>query len=551
MTKVLVTESHLSDIADAIRAQNGTQTQYTPGQMAAAIEDISGGLGPEEVNVVATNSLPNEYQGAEYIHFDDSSYLTVNHTIVNGEHVETYSKEDSGVSGEKDFIGYSEYWAFGYRDDSRPATFTWISGNWDRAIIDIHANVFYKNSIADRTIMRFNSTNSNADAFYVGKHRLDRYPYEGRIYSVRFYTINEIGEEVNTVLLLPCYRKSDGVIGMYDVVSGVFYTNSGSGTITKGSDYDPVDYNIISKGNFIGGNSNPLASDGSIGQYYVKYRSEMMNKGAFNCSNEIAQYVVPHTGTYKLEVYGGKGGDAKLNDVDINFGGLGGYSFGEVQLTAGDVLYVVVGGNGVSDYKGRKSLPGGFNGGGDSFSDSSLSSCSRASGGGATHIALRSGLLSELENYTNDVLIVAGGGGGASNFNNYKGYGGAGGGLTGGDGVGSDGTAGLGGTQSSGGTGQYNGSFGQGGSVPERGGHYGGAGGGGGYYGGGSGGNNISAGGGSGYLSPSLSNASMLTGVSEEPKAVIIDLSDSSGDMYEKRTPIAIFYKTSDSTWEV
>ena len=36
--------------------------------------------------------------------------------------------------------------------------------------------------------------------------------------------------------LIPCYRKSDSVIGMYDIVNDTFYTNSGTGTFTKGSD---------------------------------------------------------------------------------------------------------------------------------------------------------------------------------------------------------------------------------------------------------------------------------------------------------------------------
>ena len=35
---------------------------------------------------------------------------------------------------------------------------------------------------------------------------------------------------------IPCYRKSDDVIGMYDTVTNTFYTNSGSGTFTKGND---------------------------------------------------------------------------------------------------------------------------------------------------------------------------------------------------------------------------------------------------------------------------------------------------------------------------
>ena len=34
---------------------------------------------------------------------------------------------------------------------------------------------------------------------------------------------------------IPCYRKSDGVIGLYDKVEGKFYTNAGTGTFLKGA----------------------------------------------------------------------------------------------------------------------------------------------------------------------------------------------------------------------------------------------------------------------------------------------------------------------------
>lgn len=43
MSKVMVTESYLDDIADAIRSKKGTQDTYTPAEMAEAIESISGG----------------------------------------------------------------------------------------------------------------------------------------------------------------------------------------------------------------------------------------------------------------------------------------------------------------------------------------------------------------------------------------------------------------------------------------------------------------------------------------------------------------------------
>ena len=40
---MLVAEDSLQAIADAIRAKNGSQNTYTPGEMAAAIRAISGG----------------------------------------------------------------------------------------------------------------------------------------------------------------------------------------------------------------------------------------------------------------------------------------------------------------------------------------------------------------------------------------------------------------------------------------------------------------------------------------------------------------------------
>lgn len=51
----------------------------------------------------------------------------------------------------------------------------------------------------------------------------------GKIYSVSL-------ERDGTIVadLVPCYRKADGEIGMYDIVSNTFFTNVGTGTFTKG-----------------------------------------------------------------------------------------------------------------------------------------------------------------------------------------------------------------------------------------------------------------------------------------------------------------------------
>lgn len=52
-----------------------------------------------------------------------------------------------------------------------------------------------------------------------------------KLYSCTMY---ETGRKMAE--LVPCYRKSDNVIGLYDLVTTTFYTNTGSGSFTKGAD---------------------------------------------------------------------------------------------------------------------------------------------------------------------------------------------------------------------------------------------------------------------------------------------------------------------------
>ena len=63
----------------------------------------------------------------------------------------------------------------------------------------------------------------------------------GRIYK---FSISRNDKKIFE--LIPCYRKSDNVLGMYDVVNDVFYTNAGTGEFLKGKDVatNLVDYKI-------------------------------------------------------------------------------------------------------------------------------------------------------------------------------------------------------------------------------------------------------------------------------------------------------------------
>jgi hypothetical protein len=200
----------------------------------------------------------------------------------------------------------------------------------------------------------------------------------------------------------------------------------------------------------------------------------------FTYSGTVITYTtVPTTGVYDIIGYGAQGGNA-LFAAGSYLGGLGAEIGGEISLTAGDILEIVVGGAG----RGGGVGPGGAYGGG---------------GGGGTFV---------FDKTTNTLLVAAGGGGGA----NYGARGGGGqttqageaggfgvGGFSGGGGgsfgIGGGAFPGLGGTYGNGGGFGGGGFSGGGGSVGAL---YGRPGGGGGFSGGGGGGGGGIFGGGGG-----------------------------------------------------
>lgn len=226
----------------------------------------------------------------------------------------------------------------------------------------------------------------------------------------------------------------------------------------------------------------------------------------FPYTGTIQPWTVPVTGTYKLEVWGARGGNAGGYDWGgsnpfARSGGLGGYAAGNVTLTAGTVLYICVGGQGgdVPTNYSKYCSAGGYNGGG---TQTGTGDYQCAGGGGATHIGKSNALLKNTA--VANLYIAAGGGGGAGSIYNGNiscGNGGAGGGTTGSAGSQSNWAydPGAGGTQSSAGANgdsSTSGGYGYGGTSA-----YNASGaGGGGYYGGGAGSHYAGGGGGSGYI---------------------------------------------------
>lgn len=109
--------------------------------------------------------------------------------------------------------------------------FDWASGNASMSVASA-LNV-YRTIYCARLI-----DSDNADmvgTFLLGNFNNVDTPYTmGFIGYLHFAKLYDEGKMIR--YLVPCYRKVDDVIGMYDLVNDVFYTNAGTGTFAKGGD---------------------------------------------------------------------------------------------------------------------------------------------------------------------------------------------------------------------------------------------------------------------------------------------------------------------------
>jgi hypothetical protein len=307
-------------------------------------------------------------------------------------------------------------------------------------------------------------------------------------------------------------------------------------TFTGNIDGQTADSNSL----FILSGAGDVSVTGNIGDTTTLNRLGLGGQGSslaavnetFSYTGSVQSYTAVRSSTFTLTVWGAQGGDGSRVATCGNscLGGQGGYAIGQITLSAGQTIYVAVGGQGLTGSTSGIDRAGGWNGGGIGEGYSNIAG--GGSGGGATHIATATGTLASLSGNKSAVLIVAGAGGGGGP--DESDYGGAGGGLTGQDGH-IDNGGGTGGTQSQGGISYSSGglfvlgygSFGQGDNATSN---KGNGGGGGGYYGGGAGQYN-GAGGGSAYIG-GVSNGSTIAGNASMPNPSGGTMTGRSGNGY-------------------
>lgn len=184
--------------------------------------------------------LPDTLQKVEYIQTDGAQLINLGKV---GDSVSQYDIQFIADS-HRQLMGYggsgSEYWgatdttiyeAGGQRGSTTDTTQR-RNITWTYSYRDGISKVEYDGV----TISNGNGASKNVDnvdykLFNISADASGQYGCACRLYGLTIYHYDNKVHE-----LIPCYRKSDGVIGLYDAAGGKFYTNEGTGNFTKGPD---------------------------------------------------------------------------------------------------------------------------------------------------------------------------------------------------------------------------------------------------------------------------------------------------------------------------
>ena len=221
--------------------QNGT---YNVEQYASAVVDVPTGGFPSYDDVV----LPSEYQRVEYIESSGTQFINLPYGFDATDVISMRSAIDTSMGRDKFMVC--------------PTMWNNNNNRFGLCGIVFNSNLAFAFGALSTADTIFYITHSNDglmhdyhyfDRLFVKKDVIGAYGVSGATFGAETYPLRLFyGYNANTkgkiayfvhekadnrkIALFACYRKSDGVIGMYDVENDVFYTNDGTGDFAKGQD---------------------------------------------------------------------------------------------------------------------------------------------------------------------------------------------------------------------------------------------------------------------------------------------------------------------------
>lgn len=199
------------------------------------------------------SQLPTEYQEVEYIQSSGTQYIDTGFVVNKSD---SYVLEIDGLFPSQAQVyqgcnGYMQFFVsskYGINNESSISV-----GNRDTV------RIAYANQTATLTVngsqveskswASYNGANVKLGVLRMGD--TNNGWFNGGAASGTIYGYKLWKDEVLVSDCIPCYRKSDNIVGLYDLVNGVFYTNAGTGNFAKGKNSNSHSDVVITPGGVI------------------------------------------------------------------------------------------------------------------------------------------------------------------------------------------------------------------------------------------------------------------------------------------------------------
>ena len=228
------------------------------------VQEGEGDPSPDNVrNITGWNGvrvgLPDEYQEVEYIESTGTQYIDTGITLGTNDFVILFNFEQTKrTSGEQPITSIwtsdYNYWNLFIRSVSS-----------DKSVLDVYTSAHHMLSTEVNLNEKYTvslTRNENSWELTQGDSTIS-WTYSsskinnttlklfkrgdlstGHSTKIKMYSFKMTISNTRTLNLIPCYRKSDDEIGMYDTVSKQFFTNQGTDTFLKGDDVNRIHGNI-------------------------------------------------------------------------------------------------------------------------------------------------------------------------------------------------------------------------------------------------------------------------------------------------------------------
>lgn len=197
-------------------------------------------------------SVPAGYTQLEYIKSSGTQYIDTGISAPNGfKAILDWMFTDFSGDNNKTVLGSEDSaspWACNWLQKRGASAYYWTLGAYSAlgSSTVISANIRYSIDMStvkgasylkidgDSIITDTNSNSRSSNSIYI--FATNKAGTAGDPSSARLYSCKIIKDDETVRNYIPAKRNSDGVVGLYDLISKTFFTNAGTGTFTAGSE---------------------------------------------------------------------------------------------------------------------------------------------------------------------------------------------------------------------------------------------------------------------------------------------------------------------------